>query len=266
MRFRQSIPSGWIKGLVLVPFVVLAGYSGGVWASTLDVPLQVEGDRLTGHLTKVTLRTVLEELQKQLGITYEAPAGELDKVISVDLQQDPILPALAKILAPWDYAFTVNAAGHLQFLYVTSKAPPAEAASETSDSSDGISSNALDETGFSSLKRSDEGRESGDTDPSLSHERELDPIKPPSSSAFDSPFGEIPGSRTPMAVVPMPVQPVPDGTTMPMMPSSGGSGMHITPPANPPDMPIIPSTSYPPMDIQPVPDYLQEEMLRNMQP
>ena len=266
MSIGPNRPFRWIKGLVLLTILLLAGYRGDTLASTLEVPLQVEGDRLTGHLSQVTLRTVLEQLQKQLGITYEAPAEELDKVISVDLQQDPILPALAKILAPWDYAFTVNAAGHLQFLYVTSKAPPAEAVSETSEPSDSIPSNTLDETGFNSLKPSDEGSNAGDTDSSLSYERELDPIRPPSSSAFDSPSGEIPGSRTPMAVVPMPVQPVPDGTSMPLVPSSGGSGMHVTPPANPPDMPIIPSTSYPPMDIQPVPDYLQEEMLRNMQP
>jgi hypothetical protein len=214
----------------------------------------------------VTLRTVLEQLQKQLGIAYEAPAGELDKVISVDLQQAPILPALAKILAPWDYAFTVNAAGHLQFLYVTPKAPPAEAVSETSEPSEVIPSNALTETGFNPLKRSDQEGEAGDADPSLSQERGPDRIRPPSSSAPDFPLGEIPGSRTPMAVVPMAIQPVPAGTTMPMVPANGGSGMQITPPANPPDMPIIPSTSYPPMDIQPVPDYLQEEMLRNMQP
>jgi hypothetical protein len=224
MRFRPNIPSGWIKGLVLLSFLLLPGYRGDTLASTVEVPLQVEGDRLTGHLSQVTLRTVLEELQKQLGITYEAPAGELDKVISVDLQQDPILPALAKILAPWDYAFTVNAAGHLQFLYVTSKAPPAEAVSETSEPSDSIPSNTLDETGFNSFKSSDEGSNAGDTDPSLSYGRELDPIRPPSSSAFDSPSGEISGSGTPMAVVPMPVQPVPDGTTMPWYPLVGIAG------------------------------------------
>ena len=266
MSFSQRRMFKLINGLVLLTFLVLGVYRGEVLASTLEVSLQVEGDRLTGNLSQVTLRTVLEQLQKQLGITYEAPAGELDKVISVDLQQDPILPALAKILAPWDYAFTVNAAGHLQFLYVTSKAPPAEAVPETSESPDGIPSNTLDETGFSSLRQSDDGKEAGDADPYLSHEREFDPRESSSSSGFESPSGEMSGSRAPVAVVPMPVQPVPDGTTMPMLPSSGGSGMNVTPPANPPDMPIIPSTAYPPMDIQPVPDYLQEEMLRNMQP
>ena len=236
-------------------------------AMTPEVPLQVEGDRLTGHLSQVTLRTVLEQLQKQLGITYEAPVEELDKVISVDLQQDKILPALAKILAPWDYAFTVNAAGHLQFLYVTAKAPPGEVGSETRNPSDVGSSNALGKTGFSSDQQMEPVQEEVDTPPFLSHEGEPDANFSPSASSFSSsPPGESPDLRDPFAGVPMDIQPVPAGTTMPMVPSSSDSGMQVTPSANLPDMPIIPATAYPPMDIEPVPDYLQEEMLRNMQP
>lgn len=233
-------------------------------ALTPEVPLQVEGDRLTGHLSQVTLRTVLEQLQKHLGIKYEAPVEELDKVISVDLQQDKILPALAKILAPWDYAFTVNAAGRLQFLYVTPKASPGEVLSETRKPSDVGSSNALGETDFSSGQQREPRQEELDTAPFLSHEGESDAN--PSASSFSSFPGESPDLRDPFAGVPMDIQPVPPGTTMPMVPASSGSGMQVTPPANLPDMPIIPATAYPPMDIEPVPDYLQEEMLRNMQP
>jgi hypothetical protein len=266
MSFRQGTTSKLIKRLALMIFLLLMGLSGGGWALAQDIPLQVEGDRLTGHLSQVPLRTVLEQLQKQLGIAYEAPAGELDKVISVDLQQDPILPALAKILAAWDYAFTMNAAGRLQFLYVTPKAPPAEAVSETSESSNVMPSNALVETESSPITRSRTEREVGDADSSLSQERESDPILPPSSSAFASPPREFSGLRAPVAGGPMAIQPVPAGTRMPMVPPSGVNSMQISPPANPPNMPIIPATSYPPMDIQPVPDYLKEEMLRNIQP
>jgi hypothetical protein len=208
---------------------------------------------------------VLEQLHKQLGITYEAPVEELDKVISVDLQQDPILPALAKILAPWDYAFTVNAAGHVQFLYVTPKAPPGEAVSATRNPSDVGSSNALAETDFSSgQQRELEQGDGSDTASSLSHQP--DAMGAPSESAHSSSPGWSTGLRAPVAGVPMDIQPVPAGTTMPMVPASSGSGMQVTPPANPPDMPIIPATAYPPMEIEPVPSYLQEEMLRNMQP
>ena len=261
MRSKQRIMSRLINGLVLVTFLLLVGLRGGGVAMTPEVPLQVEGDRLTGHLSQVTLRTVLEQLQKQLGITYEAPVEELDKVISVDLQQDKILPALAKILAPWDYAFTVNAAGHLQFLYVTAKAPPGEVGSETRNPSDVGSSNALGETDFSSAQQREV-----DTPSFQSHDGEPGANLSPSDSSFSSSSGESPGLRGPVVGVPMDIQPVPAGTTMPMVPASSGSGMQVTPPANSPDMPIIPATAYPPMEIEPVPSYLQEEMLRNMQP
>ncbi|MEO8326061.1 MAG: hypothetical protein ABI618_09445 [Nitrospirota bacterium] len=247
-------------------FLLLVGLRDGGWALTPEVPLQVEGDRVTGHLSQVTLRTVLEQLQKQLGIKYEAPVEELNKVISVDLQQDKILPALAKILAQWDYAFTVNAAGRLQFLYVTPKAAPGEAVSETRNPSEVGSSNGLGETDFRSDRQREPVQEGVDTPSFLSHEGKPDAnFSPSASSLSSSPEGNS-GLRAPVVGVPMDIQPVPAGTTMPMVPASSGSGMQVRPPANSPDMPIIPATAYPPMEIEPVPSYLQEEMLRNMQP
>ena len=264
MRSKQGM-SRWISGLALVVFAIFGALIGQVMALTSEGPLQVEDDRLTGHLSEVTLRAVLEQLQKKLGIKYEAPVEELNKVISVDLQQDKILPALAKILAQWDYAFTVNAAGRLQFLYVTAKAPPREAVSETRNPTDIGSSDVVGESGLSSDRQMEHGQEEMDTRSFLSQEGEPGGNFSPASSSFSSP-GESPGLRAPVVGVPMDIQPVPAGTTMPMMPPSSASGMQVTPPANSPDMPIIPATAYPPMEIEPVPSYLQEEMLRNMQP
>lgn len=263
MRSGQRIKSRWISGLVLVALLLLVGLRGWGGALTPEAPLQVEGDRLTGHLSQVTLRTVLEQLQKELGIKYEAPVEELNKFVSVNLRQDKILPALAKILAQWDYAFTVNAAGRLQFLYVTPKAPPGEAVSETRNPSGFGSSNAMGETGLRSDVQRDPEQEEVDSPSFLSHEGEPNGKVSPSASSFSE---ESPGLRAPAAGVPMDIQPVPPGTTMPMVPASSISGMQVTPPANTPDMPIIPATAYPPMEIEPVPSYLQEEMLRNMQP
>ncbi len=265
MRSRQRIMSRWIIGLVLVASLILVAPIGQLMAVTTEVPLQLEGDRLTGHLSQVTLRTVLEQLQKQLGVKYDAPVEELNKVISVDLHQDKILPALAKILAPWDYAFTVNAAGHLQYLYVTPKAPPGPAVSERRNPSDVGSSRVLGETGFSSDQQMEPVQDEVDTPSFLSHEREPNENFSPSPSSFPPPE-ESSGLRAPVVGVPMDIQPVPAGTTMPMVPASSDSGMQVTPPANSPDMPIIPATAYPPMEVEPVPSYLQEEMLRSMQP
>ncbi|MGP0591339.1 hypothetical protein ACTRXD_02205 [Nitrospira sp. T9] len=264
MKSKQGVPR-WIRGLLLMVFLMFGVLIGQGMALSPEVPIQVEGDRLTGHLSQVTLRTVLEQLQKQLGIKYEAPVEELNRVISVDLQQDKILPALAKILAQWDYAFTVNSAGRLQYLYVTPKAPPREAVSETRNPTDIGSSDGLGESGLSSDRQMDPGQEEMDTRSFLSQEGEPGDNFAPASSSFSSP-GESPGLRAPVVGVPMDIQPVPAGTTMPMVPPSSASGMQVTPPANSPDMPIIPATAYPPMEIEPVPGYLQEEMLRSMQP
>ncbi len=266
MRSGQKIPSRWINGLILAALILLVCLRGGVLALTPEVPLQVEGDRLTGHLSQVTLRTVLEQLQKQLGIKYEAPVEEMNKVISVDLQQEKILPALAKILAQWDYAFTVNAAGRLQFLYVTPKASPAETVSEARNPSEVGSSNALGETDFRSDRQGEPVEEELDAPPFLSQDGEPDANFPPSASSFSSSPEGSSDLRAPVVGVPMDIQPVPAGTTMPMIPASSGSGMQVTPSANSLDMPIIPATAYPPMEIEPVPSYLQEEMLRDMQP
>ncbi|MBA3612807.1 MAG: hypothetical protein H0W49_07800 [Nitrospirales bacterium] len=266
MRSKQRIMPRWISGLVLVALLLLVGLRGGGVALTPEIPLRVEGDRLTGHLSQVTLRTVLEQLQKQLGVKYEAPVEELNKVISVDLQHDKILPALAKILAQWDYAFTVNAAGRLQFLYVTPKAARGEAVSEARNPSEIGSSNAVGETDFRSDRQRDPVQEEVDTPSFQSHEGEPDGNFSPSASTFSSSPEGGSDLRAPVVGVPMDIQPVPAGTTMPLVPASSASGMQVTPPANSPDMPIIPATAYPPMEIEPVPSYLQEEMLRNMQP
>ncbi len=83
MRSTQRIMSKLLSGLVLVALLLLVGLRGGAVALTPEIPLQVEGNRLTGHLSQVTLRTVLEQLQKQLGVKYEAPVGELNKVIGI---------------------------------------------------------------------------------------------------------------------------------------------------------------------------------------
>jgi hypothetical protein len=266
MTGKQRAMSPMIKGLVLSTFFLFGGFHGTGWASNPEIPLQVEGDRLTGNLPHVTLGAVLKQLQQQLGIDYEVPAEELDTVISVDLQQVPILPALARILAPWDYAFTVNAAGQLQFLYVTPKAPLADADREGRELSDGMPSNVVEESENRSRNRGQLEQSGGGAGLSLPHERGPAPTRSPSRSPGESSPQEPRRPSAPVAVTPMPVQPVPDGAMMPIAPATGGAGMQVTPQANTPDMPIIPSTAYPPMDVQPVPEYMQQEMLRNMQP
>lgn len=257
MSFKQRTIMKVIVALASLMVFLIGGLKEQGWALPSEVPLQVEENRLTGHLSQVTLRSVLEQLQEQIGLSYEAPREELEKTISIDLQQVPLLSALATILAPWDYAFTVNSAGDLQVLYVTSKAPPTDIVPEPYEPSEAQFPEPVAETDLSPQDDFGGGNESAD----LSLSSDPDAQSSPSTSSPDDSFGDSAQS----AGVPMPIQPVPEGTTMPMVPSSGGGGMNVAPAANPPDMPIIPATAYPPMEIQPVPDYLKQEMLGDMQ-
>ncbi|MEO6202915.1 MAG: hypothetical protein ABIU05_19140, partial [Nitrospirales bacterium] len=145
-------------------------------------------------------------------------------------------------------------------------AAPGETVSETRHPSEVGSSNALGKTDFRSDRQREPMQVEVDAPSFQSHEGETDGNFSPSASSFSSSPEGGSDLRAPVVGVPMDIQPVPAGTTMPMVPPSSGSGMQVTPPANAPDMSIIPATAYPPMEIEPVPGYLQEEMLRNMQP
>src|SRR5690606_9681917 len=104
MRGRQRLLTKLMFNLVVIVGIhglVLGGLKEKGWALPSEVPLQLEENRLTGHLSQVTLRSVLEQLRQQSGLAYEVPEEELEKTISIDLQQVPLLSALATILAPW---------------------------------------------------------------------------------------------------------------------------------------------------------------------
>lgn len=98
-----------------------SGHQSTGWASDRKLPLYAESGRLTGQLDQLTLRTVLGQLPKLLGPDYVAPDAELEKVISVRLHKKPLCRALLKILALWDYAFTLNTAGNITTLHMMAK-------------------------------------------------------------------------------------------------------------------------------------------------
>ena len=120
MRRRRLLV---VCGGVLL-FVSLLGQARWALASGPVAGIHVDSGRLTAQLNQVTLRAVLGQLHDQLGIDYVAPHAELGKVISVTLKQEPLSGALSKILAPWDYAFTLNGAGQIKTLYLMVKVSP----------------------------------------------------------------------------------------------------------------------------------------------
>ncbi|HBP88650.1 MAG TPA: hypothetical protein DD706_13235 [Nitrospiraceae bacterium] len=98
--------------------ISLRGLTDCALASDPPVPLQVISGQLTGRLNQVTLRIVFDQLHEQLGLDYVAPHAELVKVISVTLKKESVPGALStKILARWDYAFTLDAGGNVTALH-----------------------------------------------------------------------------------------------------------------------------------------------------
>jgi hypothetical protein len=225
------------------------------WALTSDplVRLHVDSGRLTGQLAQVTLRAVLGQLHAQLGIDYVAPAGELEKVISVTLQKEPLPKALSMILAPWDYAFTLDAAGNVKTLYVMAKVPPESSSAHTmaKNSGAGFQENIISD--FQRHIQSDPRAES-----QLNNK----------ASKADTLTRERAGTNERVYAsksVPMEIRPPIPGTSMPISPAKA-TGMRVTPGGSARVMEIIPPTAYPPMNIQPVPEYIQQDMLLTLKP
>lgn len=230
--------------------VAMFGRTGWAMASDPLVRLHVDSGRLTGQLSQVTLRAVLGQLHAQLGIDYVAPAGELGKIISVTLQKEPLSKALSMILAPWDYAFTLDAAGNVKTLYVMAKVPPESSSAHTVAQSSGV---GFKESDLQKYTQGDSGIEGKFNN------------KP---TKLDRPTLGKAGTnerRLAAGVVPMEIRPPAPGTSMPILPAKE-TGMRVTPGGNARVMEIIPPTAYPPMNIQPVPEYIQQDMLLTLKP
>jgi hypothetical protein len=238
--------------------ISLCGLPDMVLATDRQVPLHVDSGGLTGQLHQVSLRTVLGQLQKQLGLDYVAPDAELEKVISVRLQNEPLHRALSKILGQWDYAFTLNAAGQITTLHVMAKVSPEVSLSDKKVKDwerepSGQKASAVPKSGLGShgLDRESESQMNKNVPRS---ERQ---------SHGKRRFG---GQVFAIRNVPMEIRPPAPGASMQISPANTRD-MPITPAGNSePAMKIIPPTGFPPMKIQPVPNHIQQEMLLPLNP
>lgn len=241
-----------VCGVILL-CVTMLGRTGWALASDSLVRLHVDSGRLTGQLTQVPLRAVLGQLHAQLGIDYVAPAGELEKVISVTLRKEPLSKALSMILAPWDYAFTFDAAGNVKTVYVIAKVSPETSLAVTMAKSGGVG-NREDKAG----ELQGHTREDPKAEDQLNNK----------ASKPDLPTRDRAGTNERVfasADVPMEIRPPAPGTSMPILPAKG-TGMRVTPGGSAQVMEIIPPTAYPPMNIQPVSEHAQQEMLLTLKP
>ena len=103
--------------------LALVGHGGVGLASRVIGPLQIHHESVTGSVSQLPLRLILDQFKEQLGVEYQAPKDELEQRVSVDLHGEALPEALAKILAQWDYALTIDSAGKVQKIIVVRKIP-----------------------------------------------------------------------------------------------------------------------------------------------
>ena len=212
-------------GILLLSWLVLGNGGFGVASETHSL-LQIQGDRITGVLSQVPLRTVLEQLQEKLAIEYVVPGEELDKPVSANLAGEPVSKALSKILAPWDYALQVDQHGRVHQIFVVAKMGTIEIEKNTVKTSESKMA-----TFPRKMTRSEPILMTPKTG-TLSSGTEM--TSNPERDAMVSPMFVVPSEK----LRPMFIQP-PQGGAMYVQPSSDV-------------MQVIPASGYPPMDILPV--------------
>jgi len=216
----------WVfAGILLLSWLVLGNGGLGVASETHSL-LQIQGDRITGVLSQVPLRTVLEQLQEKLAIEYVVPGEELDKPVSANLAGEPVTKALSKILASWDYALQVDQEGRVHQIFVVAKNGTIENEKnpvKTSESKMAAFPRKM--TRSESILRTPETQ-----------------VLLPGTEMTSNPERDA-------MVSPMFIVPSEELRPMVIQPSQGGP-MSIQPSSN--FMQVIPASGYPPMDILPV--------------
>ncbi len=214
-----------VAGILLLSFLVLGNGGIGV-ASEVQFLLQIKQDRITGVLTQVPLRAVLEQLQEKLAIEYVVPREELDRHVSVNLVGETMVKALSKILSPWDYALQTDQQGRVHQVFVVAKMRPIEIKkNEIKTSESKMATFPRKRTGNELILRTPKAGVLLSGTEMTSH---------PERDAMVSPMFTVPSEKLPQMVI---------------QPPKGGP-MNIQPSSN--FMQVIPASGYPPMDILPV--------------
>jgi len=226
----------WIvSGMLLCSWLVLG--NGGVGVASTKYPmLQIHGNRITGVLRQVPLRTVLARLREKLAIEYVVSNEELDKPVSANFAGELVTNALSKILASWDYALQVDQQGRVQQIFVVTKIGSTEIKKSSGKTSESIMA-ALP----GKMMRSEPIHRTHKTQVFL----------PGTENASKSEAG-------------ITISPMFSGSSQnsyPMnIPSPQGSVMGIQPTSK--FMQVIPASAYPPMDILPVSGDVQMEFIK----
>jgi hypothetical protein len=223
-----------VAGILLLSWLVLGNGALGV-ASEPQSLLQIQGDRITGVLRQVPLRSVLEQLQDKLAIEYVVPAEELDKPVSANLGGEPVTKALSEILASWDYALQVDQQGRVHKIFVVAK--------------NGTMENVKNQVKTSESKMAAFPKNATRSEPILRTPKRQ--VLLPGTEMTPNPEGDA--MVSPMLIDSSEILP-----PMVIQPSQGGP-MSIQPSSN--FMQVIPASGYPPMDILPVSEEARREFM-----
>ena len=231
-----------VAGILL--FIVLALGHGGIGiASEAHSLLQIQKDRITGVLTQVPLRAVLEQLQEKLGIESVVPEEELDRLISANLTGEPVIKSLSKILALWDYAVQVDPEGRVYKIFVVAKAEPIEIEEnevKASESNPAIFTGKMAGSGLV---------------PEASTSR---PLLPGGERTANLEAVHVPNPERDLMASPMDIVPSEELPQMAIQPTQAET-MIIQPSSD--FMQVIPASAYPPMEILPVSEDVRMEFI-----
>ena len=238
----QKKIQGLVAGILLLSWLILGNGGVGV-ASETPFRLQVQGDRITGVLSQVPLRTVLEKLQQKLAIEYVVPEEELDRLVSANFTGEPVIKALSKILTPWDYALQVDQEGRVHQIFVVAKAEPIE----IEDNEVKVTESTI--VAFSrEMAKSEMATETSKARDFLPNaEMTLNPeaviVSDPERGLMASPMSIVPSEELPQMVIH----------------SYQGEEMNIQ--SSTDSMQVIPASGYTPMDILPASEDVRMEFL-----
>ncbi len=223
-----------VAGILLLSWLVLGNGALGV-ASEAHSQLQFQGDRITGVLSQVPLRTVLGQLQEKLAIEYVVPGEELDKPVSANLAGEPVVKALSRILASWDYALQVDQQGRVHQIFVAAKMGSIKIEKNVEKTS---------ESQVATYPRIMAGSEA-----ILKTSKTQIPL--PGTASTSNTEND---TMAPMDIV------APEKLPQMVIQSPQGGPMIIQPSSN--FMQVIPASGYPPMDILPASEDAQRDFFR----
>jgi hypothetical protein len=118
MRYKSKREWSRILSVCCYVGVCLGGSAALAGTSGAEVHLTIAHGKMTATLEQVTLKAVLDAIERHTGIRAEFPPTEAERTLSARLQAVPLVEALRELLAPWNYVLRVDAQGTLRRIII----------------------------------------------------------------------------------------------------------------------------------------------------